>query len=537
MSKVKEYLKENWVVLAVFAVLSVLEIAVIFPLMYEDYINYDSSYQYALTQHSIPEIIELLPYDYSPPFYALALKLYTMVFGNTLQVMRSFSIFAVVGMLFVGAFPVKTVFGKRSAVLCMIITFCSGALFKTLHEIRPTIYAMFFMMAVSVYAVAAFGQEKKYMYICFTAFSVLAMYTHNISLIGTFSVYIVLLTFCLVKKQFQKFRNFFICGIISAVLYIPWLGVLLSQIYHVNEHFWEVTTGIGTSLGWVFSDLFELYSHGGWLGLLSNTIILAILIGFFIIFLRHINFKNLRSAKKFKEVVKLPVEKNAYVNFFMIFFFMFVTILILHLVNTFLKNLASERYYYIIGMMWIVLLAALLGQFCDRIYTLIFSLMLAALSVINVHLIKEDLSKSNFNDIRTYIVENCEEGQLCFLHIHEWSLGSMSYFFPEATHFVCDETFTVLRSFDVFPAKIVMIGDINNIWNYTDRCYIFTNTGFRGSDGEQKYAIDIFSDVDDSEIVYVDTYVMGYNCASKNTEISELIHITGETDMPEHPDA
>lgn len=534
MSKVKEYLKENWAVLAVFAVLSVLEIAVIFPLMYEDYINYDSSYQYALTQHSIPEIIELLPYDYSPPFYALALKLYTMIFGNTLRVMRSFSIFAVVGMMFVGAFPVKAAFGKRSAVLCMIITFCSCALLKQLPEIRPTIFAMFFMMAVSAYAVAAYGLEKRYAYICFTAFAVLAMYTNNISLVGTFAVYVVLLIFCLVGKDLRKFRNFLISGAISAVLYLPWLGVLLSQVSHVNEHFWEVKTGFGRVLSWVFSDPFETYSPAGWLSLAGRTIFLFILIGFFLIFLKHINFKKLRGAGKISEVIRLPVEKPVYVNIFMIFAFIFAAVFIMHLVNTFLKNIASERYYYILGMMWIVLLSAIMGQFGNKIYNLIFSLMLAALNIINIQLVKNDLSNSNFHNIM-YIADNYED-ELCFLHLHEWSLGTLSYYFPEATHYVCDETFTVLRSFDVFPMTVVNIGDKNNIWNYTDKCYVFTNTDFMDPDGEIKYVENILRDIDDSEMTYIDTYVMGYPCASKKFEMAELKHTTSETDTPGQPD-
>lgn len=531
MSKVKEYLKENWVVLAVFTALSVLEIAVIFPLMYEDYINYDSSYQYALTQHSIPEIIELLPYDYSPPFYALALKLYTMVFGNTLQVMRSFSIFAVVGMLFVGAFPVKTVFGKYSSVLCMIITFCSCVLLKMLHEVRPTIYAMFFMMAVSVYAVAAYRLEKKYAYICFTIFSVLAMYTHNISLIGTFSVYLVLLIFCLAGKKFRKFRNFLVSGIISAVLYIPWLGCICSQISNVKEKYWESIFDLSDSLKWTFKDIFSSYPNSGWSVLFSITIVLFVMLGLFFAGLSHIKFKELKRAKRFRDVIRIPDEKSQYVDVLILVLFIAITILIMELINAFFRNLASDRYYHIIGMIWIVLLSAVLGQFGNKIFNLIFAVMLLAFNVINIYYIKEDLKNSNFLEIKEYISENTAEDDICFLHTHEYTIGTMSYYFPNATHYVCDEGFTVLRTYDVFPVNVVNIGSINNIWDYTDSCYIFTNQYKFNNTIETLSTSDFLEEMENNKIIPIDTLTMGYAVASKKFILAQAEY-TGEKPDP-----
>ena len=47
----------------------------ILPPFNADIINYDSSYQYFLTKHSLSDIMKLLPEDYSPPLYTLLLKL------------------------------------------------------------------------------------------------------------------------------------------------------------------------------------------------------------------------------------------------------------------------------------------------------------------------------------------------------------------------------------------------------------------------------------------------------------------------------
>ena len=44
----------------------------ILPPFNADIINYDSSYQYFLTKHSLSDIMKLLPEDYSPPLYTFA---------------------------------------------------------------------------------------------------------------------------------------------------------------------------------------------------------------------------------------------------------------------------------------------------------------------------------------------------------------------------------------------------------------------------------------------------------------------------------
>lgn len=526
MSKVKEYFKENYAVLLIFTVFSVLECAVIFPLMYRGHISYDSSYQYGLTQHSIPEIIELLPYDYSPPFYALALKLYTMVFGNSLQIMRSFSIFAVIGMLFLGAFPVKKVFGKASAILCMIVTFCSGVLLRTLHEIRPTLYAMFFMMAVAIYAVIAFQSEKRSAYICFTVFSVLAMYTHNISLVGTFSVYVVLLIVCLLIKNTRKLRNFFISGGICAVLYIPWLGIILSQISAVNDHFWKSGSTVLETLRWTFQNIFLPYAGTNLSLQFFDAIFRLAMLGLLLVLFRHIKFRSVKNAKTFREIVNVSAEKSVYVNILLMALFLAVTLVILTLINLCFKNLASSRYYYILGMIWIVIFSALFGQFNYKIYNLFFSAALLAFNVLNLYSVRDALNQSDFAEIKEDISARTPEDQICFLHTHEWTLGMLGYYFPNATHYVCDETFTVLRTYDVFPMNIVDIGSIENIWDYTDNCYLLMDSD--AVFNELYFTQELLEELGNNEITPVRTYALVYQIMPKESFTLAHAVYTGE---------
>lgn len=514
---IRTFLKDRLPLIIMFAAACVLECAVIFPIMTADYINYDSSYQYALTQHSIPEIMELLPYDYSPPFYAIALKLFTMAFGNTLTVMRVFTLIAVIGMFFIAAFPMKTLFGSWSAGMCLVVTFCSTVILDLLHEIRPTIFAMFFFMAATVYSALAYSQEKRYAYVCMTVFSVLCMYTHNISLVGMFSIYVVLLAVCLIRKEFRKFRAFLISGVVSAVLYIPWLTVLLSQISNVNDHFWTAAFGWNDALRWIVSDMFMSKTS------FCVTIIgAAIVVSLIAAAVRHVDFKKVRGAKSLKEIFVLPEEKSYYLDLLIIFLFITVTFLLLEAVNLLVRNLTSERYYGIVGMAFIVLFSGIVGKLGNRICNIVLAVMLLINNGANTKTIYDDLQTANQFNLVDAINEIKGDGEISFLHTHEWSVGLMAYYFPDATHYVCDDTFTVLRTFDVFPVNIVNIGDYHDIWDYTDEFFCFTN-GYETSGSDLTPNEQIVSDISEGHTESdLGTFRIAYNVACKSFELAKI---------------
>lgn len=520
--KISEYSKGILPLIILFVIAAVAECVFVFPTFTYDYISYDSSYQYALTQHSIPEIWELLPYDYSPPFYAITLKLFTMAFGNSLVVMRAYSLVAIIGMFFISAFPVRTLFGNWAAGICLAMTFCSTAMLDLTPEIRPTIFAMFFFMAASVYAILAYSEEKRYAYICMTVFAVLCLYTHNIAMLGMFSVYVVLLVVCLIRKEYKKFRNFLISGGICAVLYIPWLGVIIGQISAVKSHFWTSDISMFTSVKQMCTDIF--ISKTGFLQFLKLGLLAF---GFFAVLLRHINLKKLKGAKSFREIVNIPAEKKDYFNILLLFLFLVAAVLMMAAVNLVVRNLNSHRYFAIIGTVWIVFLSAILGRLGSRICNIVLALILVICHFDNVNTILKGVDRASETNVVAEITEFSGDEKIAFLHTHEWSLGVMSYYFPNATHYVCDDMFTVLCTYDVFPVEVVDIGDYHDIWEYTDNCFVFSNEWPHSKTEEYITNEQIISEIStDDRIEYVGSYQMAYSLSCNSFEIS---HISAET--------
>lgn len=527
MSKVKDYLKENYIPVILFLVLSVIEITVVLPIMYANCLSYDSSYQYGLTLHSLPEIFQLLPADYHPPFYAVSLKLYCMVFGYSLTTMRTFSIFAVVGMLFIAAFPVNTLFGKRSAVYCELITFCSTALLNLLNETRPTLFAMFFYMAAVVYAGIAFSTGKRYSYICLVFFSVLAMYTHNVAMVGVFCVYAMLILFSLIAKNWKKLRNFFICGGVCAVLYLPWLKVVLTQAKFVKKHFWQNNFALDSVLDWVFNEHFSanysfikiIYNLTFFLGVLSALIIC-------LIFLKHIRFDKIKGAKAFKEVFTLLMDKSDYLNILLLFSVVISEIAAMEIVCAFVHNLRQYRYYAILAMAWIVVLSAVFGKLGNKICCRIYMALLLFNHFLNVISYKQSVDNFTMDQIVSDVESRCVNEDICFLHTHEYSLGLMSYYFPNAKHFIYSGTFTVLRDFSVFGTDVIEIDNAEDIWDYTGKCYTFSNM-YANCD-EKNFALTILTEAGNCEEEFIDSYIMTYDYAAYENYLYELVYTGSE---------
>ena len=52
-------------------------------------------------------------------------------------------------------------------------------------------------------------------------------------------------------------------------------------------------------------------------------------------------------------------------------------------------------------------------------------------------------------------------------------MGIMEYYFPDARHYVFEDTWTVLNDLSVFPSEPENIGEVRNISEYTDDFYVF----------------------------------------------------------------
>lgn len=102
--------------------------------------------------------------------------------------------------------------------------------------------------------------------------------------------------------------------------------------------------------------------------------------------------------------------------------------MILAFVNNFFSSIASERYYYILGTVWLILAGVIIGCFGNKILSLLVLLTMCANLIYMAIYTVRDLKESDIDQIVTDINDQNPGGNIAFLHLHELTLGEMTYF-------------------------------------------------------------------------------------------------------------
>ena len=425
--------------------------------LFNNNITYDSVYEYFLIKHSFAEMWQLIPEDYSPPFYSVSLKLFAEVFGYSLPVLRFFSYFSFVGMVYLAVFPVKRLFGGKASYLSLVLLLTSTVNYVYAVDIRPATYAYFFSTAVVVYSMLAQLENKPRYYVTLCIFSVLAVYTHYVSLIFAFCVYLICIVFCLIKKNYKQIVRYIICGAVIAVSYAPWLVVLLGQTRNVQEHFWDDpgNSFFIVAIINVFVKPYRTFDLGK-LYIIGFAVLIMFLIALLVMILK-------RKVGADKEKILLLLSE------------IFIPLIVFQIVIVDVFKIPAPRYYYIFSGAALIGIAVIVSMAFDRkIVLLLLSALCAFNCIMNcIHMYKLKDDNNYEKMVADFNAAAPAEG-LVFLHDHEYSMGIFSYYFPDAGHYIHDDTYTVIRDFDVFPTNIRNIGDASNIWDYTnDFCCIF----------------------------------------------------------------
>ncbi len=433
-------------------------------------LNYDSSYQIALTEKSLPELWKLLQADYSPPLYAILLKLTSMLFGESITVYRLFNGAVLSGMLYLGLFPIRREFGHTAGLLYTALALFTNINLYIFSTIRPTYLAYFLVSGLAVYTYLAFFKQERKHIVWFTVFAVLCVYTHNIAMIAALGIYIVCLTGAVIQKNRKLFFTFLISGIICAVLYLPWLFVLLQQVRNVSEHFWEGESfSIPLVQSWVYNKI-TIFSD---INIVTILIDLLPRIAIVLILLRYFKIDRKGDMTKLKASLRTGwAQCRPYViRYGFITAQLIVPLLIFAVINECFHKLATQRYFYLFTGITLLLMVLPIAKAKNKIISIVFALLCAVnFSGPYISL----LQRANNIEGKQMIADIQSahpDGNMSFVHYHEWSIGIMMYFFPDASHYLCSDTFTVLTDMSVFPSEVIDIGDIQNITEYTDTFY------------------------------------------------------------------
>ncbi len=190
---------------------------------------FDDAYTVGLVSNDFFDVIKWATFDVHPHLYYVMLKLFTMVFGNSLPVMRLFSAIGAILFASLGLTHIRRDFGKEIGFWFSFVAVFTASTLNYALQIRMYTWAAYFVMLTAIYAYRFFTQpDQKRNRVLFLVFSIAAAYTHYFGLFASAAINLVLIYET--KKQKLDAKSWFKNAAIQIGAYIPGALVFLLQI-------------------------------------------------------------------------------------------------------------------------------------------------------------------------------------------------------------------------------------------------------------------------------------------------------------------
>ena len=373
-------------------------------LCFHENIWYDEAYQMVLNRYSLKDIIYFVSKDFSPPLYAICLKIFTSIFGSSLGVCRLFSLLVYCSLFFLAFFPIQKLFSRKVSLYFSLFLLLFPVSSYISLEIRTYCFAFVFTLTAVVYGALLLKEDSWKNMILYTIFSILAMYSHNYSIFCIF-IFLWIEFFCSLFKKKARLKSF-LALLITLLAFIPWLNVLMGQAKALNANFWIDAPNLAV----LFQCLYFIFGS-------YKFLVLGIIDVFLIFFFWGI-FKQPKKVLKGLYIV-LPS---------------LLTLLFFILWSIYKTPMFISRYMVpVLG--GIVLFLAVICSIPKKNYLFLLLLLFLIYPFFDNYI--EEFSKTNDMETKN-MIQNIEENssdQKIFLHIGEFSLGEMEYYFPDSEHY------------------------------------------------------------------------------------------------------
>jgi 4-amino-4-deoxy-L-arabinose transferase-like glycosyltransferase len=236
----------NWQMFAIWAaVIGVAAVVYVVGISHE-LIWYDESVSVAIANHSFAEIFQLLPHENHPPLYFLLLRLVKLALGNSEWALRLLSAAAAVGMVGLGAGPVRRIFGNRGALAYAAVAIFTPVILIQAHEARMYSLANLAVTASVLYGFLAARDGGRGNWIAFGLWSLAAAYLHYYGLMAAAAAHAFVLGWLLLRNR-KRLKGWLVTAALTLAGYAPWIVVLASQTLRVNKTgFWiPQVSGLG----------------------------------------------------------------------------------------------------------------------------------------------------------------------------------------------------------------------------------------------------------------------------------------------------
>jgi uncharacterized membrane protein len=195
---------------------------------------YDEAYSILLAKQPLAELLHLTSIDTHPPLYYLLLKAWATLFGWGELALRSLSVFALGGSIFVGGLLVRRLFNARIALLTLPFIIFAPFILRYGFEIR--MYALASLVGIAATYVLILALEAKrrqtqwWLYGAYAALIVTGVYLlYYLALLWIAHALWLVWKSVSEKKPIASWR-WMVAFISAALLFLPWMPTFLSQV-------------------------------------------------------------------------------------------------------------------------------------------------------------------------------------------------------------------------------------------------------------------------------------------------------------------
>lgn len=255
---------------------------------------HDEGYTMMLITHGPIDIIERTARDVHPPLYYLTAHVWQGLFGMSELAVRSLSAAFGIATIVLVYFLVRRLFSEGTARLATLFVALGPFVVRYSEEARMYGMASFFVV-LSTYLLVRIASERTSRlkpWLFYGLVIAAGLYTHYYTLF-IIPVHIIYLAWSRGGiKPLITDRNWWIGNSLGALLFIPWVPIVLSQMSRVQAGFWIPPVTIDTAPGTFMQFLAFLpsYSYAGWI---SGALLTLFVIGIIHTYVTH---KNLRRA-------------------------------------------------------------------------------------------------------------------------------------------------------------------------------------------------------------------------------------------------
>jgi hypothetical protein len=215
---------------------------VIFALsaVYNRSLWFDESYTVGLIRQDWPGLIRAASDDVHPLLYYGMLKGFTQVFGESLPVLRLFSLIPVFLLALIGGKQIRKVAGEETGRWFVFLLAVMPAVFHYGTQIRMYSWALFFVSCEALLAWqigGAKGRTGAIQWVGMGLFGVLAAYTHYFALIAAAAVEACLFLDLLIAKKKEAWLVI-LTAVCQCLAYLPGFLLLFHQMQRVSGGFW-----------------------------------------------------------------------------------------------------------------------------------------------------------------------------------------------------------------------------------------------------------------------------------------------------------